>query len=322
MKTPDLSDTVVEKQEEKAREGLRVGALPSLLAPLRGERALPYWLILPLVLLLFFVTVFPFLWNIWVSLHDLRSINILRGAPFIGLKNYIRLFQDSLFYHSLHISLYFVVGSIIGQFSLGLLIALIFHRRPRAARFLRPVFIIPWILSAIIIGYSWIWMYNYNFGLINSALRALGLAPIRWLNDITMAIWALVIANIWRGTPFTMLFLEAALKNIPDELYEAAQVDGASAWQSFRHVTLPMLRPAITINLILVTMWTFNLFDTILVMTQGGPANATLTTAMYMYNNAFRYGLFGYGAAITLIMLLINVILAVLYFRTVGRTQA
>ncbi len=284
-----------------------------------GERWLPYWLVLPMLALLFSVTVFPFLWNVWVSLQDLRSTNILRGAPFVGLRNYWQLLHDPLFYHSLKVSLYFVVGSIVGQFTLGLLIALIFHRRPGAARLLRPVFIVPWILSAIIIGYSWIWMYDYNFGLINAGLRALGLPPVRWLNDVTMAIWALVIANIWRGTPFTMLFLEAALKNIPDELYEAAQVDGATGWQAFRHVTLPLLRPAVAINLILVTMWTFNLFDTILVMTQGGPANATLTTAMYMYNNAFKYGLFGYGAAITLVMLLINAALALLYLRTVGR---
>lgn len=289
--------------------------------PLRRRKFfwLPYVFVAPLALVLFSISVFPLLWESWVSLQDLRTTNILRGAPFVGLGNYTKLFHDPLFYHSLHISLYFVIGSIFGQFLLGLIIALIFHRMPGVARWLRPVFILPWILSAIIVGYSWIWMYDYNFGLINLALRAVGLHPIRWLNDVSMAIWALVITNIWRGTPFTMLFLEAALKNIPFELYEAAYVDGANSWQVFRHITFPMLRPAVAINLILVTMWTFNLFDTILVMTQGGPADATLTTAMYMYKIAFRYGLFGYGAAIALVMLAINGIMALLYVRTVGK---
>ncbi len=287
--------------------------------PHLNKNLIPYAFVLPTVAVLLFVAAFPFFWNIWISLNDVRTTNIMRGYPFVGLKNYIELFKDPMFYHSLHVSLYFVLGSIIGQFMIGLLIALIFNKYERLARFFRPIFVIPWLLSALIIGYSWIWMYNYNFGLINTILRMMGLKPIKWLNDVKMAVWALVIANVWRGTPFTMLFLESSLKNIPKELYEAARVDGASSWQTFFYITLRLLRPALAINFILVTMWTFNLFDTILVMTQGGPADATMTTAMYMYNNAFKYGLFGYGAAITLVMLVINAALAVVYFRTIGR---
>ncbi len=311
-----------EATEPKGGGAARPAPNPSFFARFWREAWLPYWFVSPLAVLLFAVAVLPLLWNVWVSVHDLRTTNILRGAPFVGLRNYLELLNDPLFYHSLQVSLYFVAGSILGQFLLGLVIALIFHHKPGAARWLRPLFIIPWILSAIIVGYSWIWMYDFNFGLINFALRSLGFPPVRWLNDVSMAIWALVIANVWRGTPFTMLFLESALKNIPDQLYEAAHVDGATSWQAFRHITLPLLRPAATINLILATMWTFNLFDTILVMTQGGPANATLTTAMYMYNNAFRYGLFGYGAAVAIAMLIINVAMALVYIRTVGRTSA
>ena len=288
-------------------------------APSLRRNLTPYLLVLPMLAVLLFVAAFPFIWNVWISLNDVRTTNIMRGYPFVGLKNYIQLFKDPMFYHSLHVSLYFVLGSIAGQFMLGLLIALIFNKYEKLARFFRPIFVIPWLLSALIIGYSWIWMYNYNFGLINTVLRMMGMKPIKWLNDVKMAVWALVIANIWRGTPFTMLFLEASLKNIPKELYEAARVDGASSWQIFFKITLQLLRPALAINFILVTMWTFNLFDTILVMTQGGPAGATMTTAMYMYNNAFKYGLFGYGAAITLVMLVINAVLAFVYFRTIGR---
>jgi len=295
--------------------------MPTLKGIVNSERTLPYLLLTPLIVLMFSVTLFPFLWNFYVSMHDLKTTNLQTGAPFVGLANYFKLFHDPTFFHSLGVSAYFVLGSMVGQFGLGLLLALILHYHPGPARFFRVVFVIPWILSALIIGYSWIWMYNYRFGLINSLLRFLGLSPIHWLNNMKMALWALVIANIWRGTPFTMLFLEAALKTIPSEPYEAARVDGASSWQSFWYITLPLLRPAIAINLILVTMWTFNLFDTILVMTRGGPANATLTTAMYMYKSAFEYGLLGYGSAITIVMLLINGLLAVLYFRTIGRSR-
>ncbi len=287
--------------------------------PRLSRSLIPYAFVFPTVAVLLFIEAFPFFWNIWISLNDVRTTNIMRGYPFVGLKNYMELFKDPMFYHSLHVSLYFVLGSIVGQFMLGLLIALIFNKYEGLARFFRPIFVIPWLLSALIIGYSWIWMYNYNFGLINTILRMIGLKPIKWLNDVKMAVWALVIANVWRGTPFTMLFLESSLKNIPKELYEAARVDGASGWQIFFYITLQLLRPALTINFILVTMWTFNLFDTILVMTQGGPADATMTTAMYMYNNAFKYGLFGYGAAITLVMLIINAALAAVYFKTIGR---
>ncbi len=288
---------------------------------INGERTLPYLLLAPLLILLLTVILFPFLWNFYVSLFDLKTTNLLTGAPFAGLSNYIKLFHDPTFFHSLGVSVYFVIGSLLGQFGLGAILALILHYHPGPARFFRVVFIIPWILSALIIGYSWIWMYNYQAGMINSILHAVGLRPIHWLNNMKMALWALVIANIWRGTPFTMLFVEAGLKTIPSEPYEAARVDGATSWQSFWYITVPLLRPTLTINLILTTMWTFNLFDTILVMTRGGPANATLTTAMYMYKSAFEYGLLSYGAAIAIVMLVINALLAVLYFYTVGRQK-
>ncbi|MFQ6072291.1 MAG: carbohydrate ABC transporter permease, partial [Methanosarcinales archaeon] len=255
-------------------------------------------------------------WNLYVAIHDVKLINILKSWNFVGFNNFIDLFHDTYFFESLKVSLFFVGGSVTFQLIVGLLLALLINQKIRGAKTFRVIFIIPWILSAVIVGFSWRWMYHDLFGLINYSLNMIGLQPIGWLTNPNIAIWSIVITDSWYGTPFTMLFLGAALMSIPDELYEAAAVDGASKWQSFRYITLPHLKPFIAINLILITMWTVNIFELHLVMTGGGPLYSTTTTSLYMYRKAFEFGHISIGACLGFILFGINMIAAYFYVKS------
>jgi ABC-type sugar transport system permease subunit len=278
-------------------------------------KLIPYLLLLPALLILFFLFIYPIFWNIYLSFHDVSLITILKEWSFAGLSNYIELFKDPHFIKSLVTSLYFVVGSIVGQFGLGLGLALLLHRKIRGVGAFRVIITVPWILSELIVAYTWVWSYDKH-GLFNSILRAIGLSGIDWLGNPDMAIWSIVIANIWFGTPFTMLMLGAALKTIDPGLYEAATVDGATPLRCFRHITFSLLKPFIAINLILTTMWTVNLFALQWAMTKGGPLYSTTTTSLYMYRQAFQFGELSIGSAVGVLLFLFNIGAAFVYLRT------
>ncbi len=275
----------------------------------------PYLLLLPALLILFFLFIYPILWNVYLSLHDVSLITLLKGWSFVGLANYLELPQDPHFIKSLFVSLYFIGGSILGQFGLGLGLALVLHRKIRGAGPFRVVITVPWILSELIVAYTWVWTYD-KYGLANSLLKAIGLGGVDWLGNPDIAIWSIVLANIWFGTPFTMLMLGAALKTIDPGLYEAATVDGATPLRCFRHITFPLLKPFVAINLILITMWTVNLFALQWAMTKGGPLYSTTTTSLYMYRQAFQFGELAIGSAVGVLLFIFNLIAAFVYVRT------
>lgn len=281
----------------------------------REQPLTPYLLLAPAFLLLFALLVFPILWNVYVSLHDVSFTTILKEWQFAGLENYIDILHDDYFYESLKVTAIFVGGCVLFQWLIGLLLAELLSQRLRGTEIFRAIYVLPWLLSAVIVGFSWRWMYNDLFGLINHLLRTVGLPTVKWLANPNIAPWSIVISNIWFGTPFSMLFMGSALATINQELYEAATVDGASRWQSFTRITLPILKPFIAINLILITIWTVNLFDLQLTMTGGGPLYATTTTSLYMYRQAFEMGHLSVGAAVGFMLLAINAVLAVLYAR-------
>lgn len=275
----------------------------------------PYLLLLPALLILFFLFIYPIFWNIYLSLHDVSLVTLLREWSFAGLANYVELPEDPYFIKSLLVSLYFVGGSIIGQFGLGLGLALLLHRKLRGVGAFRVIITVPWILSELIVAYTWVWTYD-KYGLANSILQLVGLAGIDWLGNPGIAIWSIVIANLWFGTPFTMLMLGSALKTINPELYEAATVDGATPLRCFRHITFPLLKPFIAINLILITMWTVNLFALQWAMTKGGPLYSTTTTSLYMYRQAFQFGELSIGSSVGVLLFIFNIIAAFVYLRT------
>jgi multiple sugar transport system permease protein len=282
----------------------------------------PYLLILPALATLLLLFVYPIVWNGYLSVHDVEFKTFNREWPFVGLENYRVIFEDSLFpfkfYKSLVVSLQFVGGSVVGQFVLGLILALALNSGIKGRDLFRVLIAFPWILSELVVAYVWLYMYQPT-GAINNLIGALGLPAINWLGSQAGAIWALVLTNVWFGTPFTMLMIGSALTTINPEVTEAATVDGANRWQIFRWIIWPLILPFAALNLILITMWTTNLFALPLAMTNGGPLYATTPTSLYMYNYAFQFGNFSVGSTIGVMLFLFNLVAAAIYLRALRR---
>jgi len=283
------------------------------------EKTEPYLFLTPALAILLIFLIFPLFWNTYISLHDVSLTTILRGWEYIGGTNFINLFNDPNFYSSLKVTLMFVGGSVALQFGIGMLMSVLLHQQVRASGVLRAVFIIPWTISAVIAAFSFKFIFDDNFGILNYLLNEIGLQSVGWLSDPSIVIWSLVIANVWYGTPFTILFLTAGLLSINPTIYEAAVIDGATKIRSFIYITLPLLKPFIVINLILITMWSVNFFDIQLIMTGGGPLFASTTASLYMYRQAFEFGLLSKGASAGIILIAINLSIAFFYHKLFRR---
>jgi multiple sugar transport system permease protein len=283
------------------------------------EKAEPYLLLTPALAILLVFLIFPLFWNIYISLHDVSLATILREWEYIGGTNFINLFNDPNFYTSLKITLMFVGGSVALQFGIGMLMSVLLHQQVKASGVLRAIFIIPWTISAVIAAFSFKFILDYNFGILNYLLNEIGLQSVGWLSDPSIVIWSLVIANVWYGTPFTILFLTAGLFSINPTIYEAAVIDGATKIRSFIHITLPLLKPFIVIDLILITIWSVNFFDIQLIMTGGGPLFASTTASLYMYRQAFEFGLLSKGASAGIVLIAINLSIAFIYHKLLRR---
>jgi multiple sugar transport system permease protein len=275
----------------------------------------PYLFLAPSFAILLVFLIFPLSWNIYIALHDVTLSTILKGWEYVDLENFHTLFDDPDFYTSLKVTLMFVGGSVALQFGVGLLMAIVLNQQVRGAGVFRAILIIPWTISAVIAAFSFKFILDDNFGILNYMLNQLGIGSVGWLSDPNVVVWSLVIANMWYGTPFTLLFLTAGLLSIDPSLYEAARIDGASKMRSFFYITLPLLKSFIIINLILITMWSVNLFDIQLIMTGGGPLFSSTTASLYMYRQAFEFGLLSKGAASGIILIVINLAVAVTYVR-------
>ena len=275
----------------------------------------PYLFLLPGIIILFLFLFFPLLWNIYISLHNVSILTIIKEWEFVGFENFNNIFADPNFFNSLKVTLVFVIGTVLLQFGIGLLIALLLNQQIRASGLFRTLFIIPWTVSTVITGFSFKFLFDDNFGIINYGIEKLGLDSIQWFSDPALAIWIIIIANTWYGTPFTILFLTAGLLSINPTLYEAAIIDGATKFRRFIYITLPLLKPFILTNLILVTVWTINFFDLQLIMTNGGPLFSTTTMSLYMYKQAFEFGYFSEGAAVGILLIIMNISIALVYLR-------
>jgi multiple sugar transport system permease protein len=279
----------------------------------------PYLFLAPAFVILLVFLIFPLLWNVYIALHDVSLTTLLRDWEYVGPENFITLFKDPNFYTSLKVTLMFVGGSVALQFGVGMLVAVVLNQQIRGSGVYRALLIIPWTISAVIAAFSFKFILDDNFGILNYILNQMGIEPVGWLSDPNIVVWSLVIANMWYGMPFTLLFLTAGLLSINPSLYEAARIDGASKMRSFFYITLPLLKPFIIINLILITMWSVNLFDIQLIMTGGGPLFSSTTASLYMYRQAFEFGLLSKGAAAGIILILINLTVAVIYVKFLRR---
>ena len=279
----------------------------------------PYLFLAPSFAILLVFLIFPLSWNIYIALHDVSLTTLLKDWEYVGPENFVTLFKDPNFYTSLKVTLMFVGGSVALQFGVGMLMAIVLNQQIRGSGVYRAILIIPWTISAVIAAFSFKFILDDNFGILNYILNQMGIESVGWLSDPNIVIWSLVIANMWYGTPFTLLFLTAGLLSINPSLYEAARIDGASKTRSLFHITLPLLKPFMIINLILITMWSINLFDIQLVMTGGGPLFSSTTASLYMYRQAFEFGLLSKGAASGIILILINLTVAIIYVKFLRR---
>jgi multiple sugar transport system permease protein len=265
----------------------------------------PYLYVLPALLFLAAVELYPIAYNVRNSLTELNVQTFLSGQDeWIGLRNYSRVLSDEAFLHAVGVSLVFTAASIALQFSLGLALALFFLRSFPGSTVLRALLVLGWLLPAVVSGNLFRWLLDGDSGVVVWLFSTVGLGDHAWLTDPDEALWAAIAANVWVGIPFNMLLLLPGLQAIPDELYDAAEVDGANAWQRFRHITLPLLRPVALIVLVLGVIYTFKVFDLVFVLTGGGPVDATRVLPIYIYDLSLRFFRFGEAAAACTLLLL------------------
>jgi len=290
---------------------------------LREQDARTAWLLLaPSLLIMLGVTLWPVISTFILSFfHAPTGINQVR--TFVGFANYIEMLRDPLFWETIGRTLYFTAVSVGLELAIGLAIAQLIHSRPWGWKFLRFSLIIPWAVPTIVNGAMWRWIYSADFGALNGLLLQLGLIDhyVPWLTLPNMAMNLVIVADIWHTMPFVALVLQAALAAIPDDLDEAASVDGANAWQRFWQIRVPLLRPAILVALIVRTVDAFRVFDIVYILTSGGPAYKTMTITYLTYLNSFAFGKQGTGAALSFLISTVTIIMAFVYIKFLHRPE-
>ncbi|RNL82650.1 carbohydrate ABC transporter permease [Halostreptopolyspora alba] len=268
---------------------------------------------------------YPLVSNITMAMREFTAASFYTGdAPFVGFENYAAVFGDPVFGTALLNTAVFTVASLAFQFAIGLALAVFFQRHFPLNGVLRSVLLLPWLLPLVVSGTVWRWIYDQEYGVLNQVLLSTGVieSEIPWLASTSVALTAVTVANIWVGIPFNMVILYGGLQGIPTQLYEAASLDGAGPWKRFTNITWPLLRPVSAVVLMLGLVYTLKVFDVIMVLTQGGPANATETLTTWAYSLSFGDLNFGAGAATGNLLIVLALVFAVLYLRSTRESAA
>jgi multiple sugar transport system permease protein len=292
-------------------------------SPRGRERLLQLGFLVPAVVYLLLFFGYPVVQNALMGFQEYTTRSFFTGeAPFVGLANYVTVLTSGLFGTALLNTVLFTVGSIAGQFVIGLGIALFFHRKFPLSGLLRSLLLLPWLIPLIVSSAVWRWILDQDNGVLNQFLGTFGIADHPgWLTSTSLALITVIGVNIWLGIPFNTTILYGGLQDVPQELYEAAALDGATGWRAFRHVTWPLLRPVVNVVLVLGVVYTIKVLDLILGLTGGGPANATQTIATQAYHLSFREFRFGEGAAMGNVLIIISLVFALLYLRANRRAM-
>ncbi len=267
------------------------------------------------------IVVYPVVTLFWSSLHSVDNANPAAGEQWAGLANYARAFDDDRFWHSLWQTVLYVVVTVPAALVVGLGLALLANQPFKVKWPVRLGLLLPWALPLVFAGLIFRWFFEYQTGIVNDVLVRLGGEPLQWLSSPTLATIAVCIAIVWKSSSFMALMLLAGLQSIPRSLYEAAEVDGASTWQQFVEITLPMLRPAIFVALIFRTITAIQTFDIPYAMTGGGPGEATETLAMYIHKTTLDFLDFGYGSALAVLMFALSMVATSGYLRYTRRSS-
>ena len=303
-------------QPKLARIPLRKHALISL--------STPYLMLLPLFAACTFVLFIPIIRVLLMSVQNWYLVAIDKTHYFLGLRNYVKVFESPVFRKSLWVTFVYLASNVVIKSLLGMGVALLLNAKFRGRVIARTIVIIPWATPVINACLIWFHMYDYSYGIVNALLKNLHLiaAPHAWLSERELVMGAILMVNIWKGYPFVAIMLLAGLQAIPEELMEAAIVDGANAWQRFRHVTLPLLRPVATITVLLLVIWGLKDFAIIWPLTEGGPVYATEFITIFVYDTAFKFFKFGQAAAAGVFMLAVSLVFTIIYLKALRGEEA
>lgn len=291
-------------------------------SPMRGERVWRWLTFSPAVALMLLFSLLPVLNLVVLSFFDVtwaRGVANFRG---VGLSHYAALSQDKLFRAGIWNTLIFAVAAVAGQLILGFILALLTSHVTRGRVIFRTMFILPILIPGIVIGAIWKLMYNPEFGLINQLLGTVGLGPFEWLQSADTALLSVVIVDIWHWTPFSFLLLLAALESLPQDVYEAAKIDGANAFRQLVHITLPLMMPTIIVTLAFRIIVAFKVFDEIYLLTSGGPGTSTEVVSFTIYQRFFTENRVGFGAAMSIAVMFLIALLLVMSLSLRRRTEA
>ena len=286
------------------------------------DRNLTRWIfVLPAVIIVGLLFVYPFFSSIFYSFTNKNLI--MPNYRFVGLDNYKAVLSDPNFFSAFFNSIKWTVLSLAGQVTIGFVLALALHRVRRFKKLYRTLLIVPWAFPTIVIAFSWQWILNGVYGYLPNIIVKLGLmehAPA-FLTDSTWAVICLVFINIWFGAPMIMVNVLSALQTVPQEQFEAAKIDGATSWQVFRHITFPHIKVVVGLLVVLRTVWIFNNFDIIYLITGGGPSNATMTLPIFAYNLGWGTKLLGRASAVTVLLFIFLLTVCFIYFSVISKWE-
>lgn len=281
-----------------------------------NRRVVPYLFLLPCFAALILFSFIPFLQGLYFAL---TSYPLLKSPEFIGLRNFERLAQDPLFLASLRNTLVYMVATVVLRIIIGLALAVLLDARLRGRVVFRAVFYLPVIAPLVTVSVVWRIIFDTYSGVLNAGLDLLGIPPVPWLTSTTWAMPAIIIMSVWKTFGWNIVVFLAGLQSIPGSLREAALIDGASKWQAFQHVTLPLLRPTILLAVVTSTINASQVFDQVYVMTGGGPGYSTMTLGQMVYTAGFQNYEMGYASAVSVVLLLITLVFTVIQFRYLGQ---
>ncbi|MBT1002504.1 sugar ABC transporter permease [Paenarthrobacter sp. DKR-5] len=306
--------TPVDSRLDRGRRRTVSGGTEPRRKPRIGRYVARWLFVAPAVLFVLVFFGYPIVQNVMMSLQDYTTTTFYTGeAPWVGFANYVHVFTSPLFTTTVLNTALFTVGSIVCQFAIGLVLALFFKRHFPLGGFLRSLLLLPWLLPLIASAAVWKWILDQGSGALNQFLGLFGISPVPWLVSPSLALVAVIGVNIWLGIPFNTTILYSGLQAVPEELYEAASLDGAVGWKAFRYITWPSIRSVVGVVVVLGVVYTLKVVDIILGLTGGGPANSTQTLATWAYQSSFVQFLFGQGAAVSNLLIAVSLVFALVY---------
>ncbi len=275
-----------------------------------------YWTLLlaPALIVLAVMFIYPLIYSFYLSL---TVYDIILPPKFVGARNYVRILSDPQVWNSVRVSLVFTVGALALEMLIGFGIALILHDLGLGRNLFRTISVMPIMLTSVVIGVVWRMMTNYDFGVLNYFTSLLGFAPVAWTANVHTAMPLLIASDVWHTTGFVVLVLSAGLAQLPTELFEAAEIDGASAWHRLIHMTIPLLQPVFTVVFVFRSYELLRMFDKAITLTEGGPARATETITFQIYQRMFNGFQVGYSAAVAYLLLLLTLIIVLPFIRKI-----